>query len=58
MVRILQASGFRLLQMMEQAENQMQKNTNSQDLEERLTMQSAQVVPDQQQDQPGTVVNI
>ncbi|XP_040294745.1 E3 ubiquitin/ISG15 ligase TRIM25-like [Bufo bufo] len=51
MVRILQSSGFRLLQMMEQAENQTMKNTSSQDLEEGLTMQTAQVVPDQQQDQ-------
>ncbi|XP_069809484.1 E3 ubiquitin/ISG15 ligase TRIM25-like isoform X2 [Dendropsophus ebraccatus] len=56
MVRILQASGFRLLQMMEQAENQMLKNTDSQDLEDDgLTMHSAQVVPDQQQDQLVTV---
>ncbi|XP_075702701.1 E3 ubiquitin/ISG15 ligase TRIM25-like [Rhinoderma darwinii] len=51
MVRILQASGFRLLQMMEQVENQMLKNPNRQDREERLTMHSAQVVPDQPQDQ-------
>ncbi|XP_071968013.1 E3 ubiquitin-protein ligase TRIM47 isoform X1 [Engystomops pustulosus] len=55
MVRILQASGFRLLQMMEQVENQMLKTTTNQDLEEGLTMQCAQVVPDQQQDQLVTV---
>ncbi|KAM3923945.1 E3 ubiquitin/ISG15 ligase TRIM25-like [Leptodactylus fuscus] len=55
MIRILQASGFRLLQMMEQAENRMLKNTSSEDLDEGLTMQCAQVVPDQQQDQLVTV---
>ncbi|KAM4032916.1 E3 ubiquitin/ISG15 ligase TRIM25-like isoform 1-T1 [Anomaloglossus baeobatrachus] len=55
MVRILQASGFRLLQMMEQAEKQMLKNSNSQDQEEGLVMKSAQVVPDQQQDQLVTM---
>ncbi|KAG9473672.1 hypothetical protein GDO78_004137 [Eleutherodactylus coqui] len=42
MVRILQASGFRLLQMMEQAEDQMLKDTNSQDREEGLITQSLQ----------------
>ncbi|XP_075033919.1 E3 ubiquitin/ISG15 ligase TRIM25-like [Mixophyes fleayi] len=59
MVRILQASGFRLLQIMEQAESQVLKNVDSHELDEGLTMtatQSAQVVPDQQQDQLVTAV--
>ncbi|XP_063816648.1 E3 ubiquitin/ISG15 ligase TRIM25-like isoform X1 [Pseudophryne corroboree] len=57
MARSLQASGFRLLQMLEQAESQVLKNVNSHELVEGLTMtamQSAQVVPDQQQDQHVT----
>lgn len=57
-VRVLQVSGLRLLKMIDQAECQILKNTESRELEGLYISvpQPAQVVPDQLQDQLQVII--